>query len=62
MTDENTKIPIGTNDASQHICDCPWNNTAFRNTKDYQYEYCMTCGDIKSFRWKSFWKRLKSLF
>lgn len=54
MKDENT--------AEQHICYCPWNNRAFRNTKDYSYEYCMTCNDIKSFHWKSFWRRLYCLF
>lgn len=48
--------------ASQIQCNCPWNNRAFRNTKNYQYEYCMGCNNIKSFHWKSFWRRLKCLF
>ena len=38
-------------------CDCPWNYIHWTNTKDYQYEYCAVCNEIKSFHWKSFWKR-----
>jgi len=43
-------------------CSCPWNARAWRNTPDYQYEYCISCNQIKSFRWHSLWKHLKNFF
>lgn len=43
-------------------CNCVWTNRVWKNTKDYQYEFCRGCNDIKSFHWKSFWKRLKNVF
>jgi hypothetical protein len=50
------------NGTSQVACNCVWNQRAWGNTSEYQYEYCQGCGTIKSFHWKSFWKRLKGLF
>lgn len=47
---------------SEYKCECPWNNRAWRNTKDCQYEYCMQCNNIKSFHWKSLWRRIKCVF
>lgn len=35
---------------SEYKCECPWNARAWRNTKDYQYEYCMRCNSIKAYR------------
>ena len=32
------------------------------NTAEYQYEYCPVCSHIRTFYFKSFWKRLKMLF
>jgi hypothetical protein len=34
----------------------------WRNTATFQLEYCPRCEDIKTFHWKSFWRRLKALF
>jgi hypothetical protein len=47
-------------------CECRQKNWRhhlhFRNTYAYQMEYCPMCEDIKTFRWKSFWRRVKGVF
>ena len=51
--------------ASFH-CECQKPNRRYmrhwRNTAEYQMEYCPMCEDIKAFHWKSFWRRLKAVF
>lgn len=37
-------------------------NTIWTNTEHYTTERCMICDRIIKFRWKSFWKRLTSIF
>ena len=48
--------------ADQFICNHERHHYHWYNTAEYQYEYCPTCKHIRSFWFKSFWKRLKSLF
>jgi len=59
----NEPAEIGT--AQEAACECRnkerW-RLHWRNTALCQYEYCPVCKDIKSFRWKSFWRRLKGVF
>lgn len=54
------------NTGQDYPCECrkpdQHHHFHWRNTALYQYEYCSQCGDIKSFHWKSFWRRLKDLF
>lgn len=40
-----------------HICQ----GGVYRNHRDYIMVFCPMCERICSFKWKSFWKRLKSL-
>ena len=42
--------------------DCRKNKIWSNQGMDCTYERCMICNKIVSFRWKSFWKRLKELF
>ena len=61
---KNQKIIPNNEDILNVYPDCqhPWNKIAGYNTKEYQYDYCMECGDIQKFYWKSIWRRIKSLF
>ena len=43
-------------------CDHSKRHYHWRNTSEYQMEYCPVCSHIRNFWFKSFWKRLKSLF
>lgn len=52
--------------ASDPPCECTkpnWeHHLHWRNTAEYNMEYCPRCEDIKTFHWKSFWRRLRGLF
>ena len=43
-------------------CDHSKHHLHWRNTAEYQMEFCPVCSHIRNFWFKSFWKRLKSLF
>jgi hypothetical protein len=48
--------------SSKCPCDHDRHNRHWKNTKDYQVEYCHYCGRIFKFHWKSLWKRIKDVF
>lgn len=45
----------------QHDCK-DIRHTTFVNSKEYTAEYCSICTKFTKFRWKSFVKRIKSIF
>ena len=45
----------------KHNCD-DYRHTVYTNTEHYTLEKCMICETITKFRWKSWWKRFKSIF
>lgn len=44
-----------------HECDS-WQTLHYCNQKELNYQKCGYCGHIVRFRYKSFWRRLKSVF
>jgi hypothetical protein len=52
--------------SQERLCECQkpnWeHHLHWRNTAQFQMEYCPRCEDIKTFHWKSFWRRLKGVF
>ncbi len=46
---------------AKHDCN-DFRNIIYTNTEHYTTERCMLCDTIVKFRWKSWWKRLTSIF
>jgi len=61
MNDKDTNINK-TMEAQSIVCDHSKRHFHWTNTAEYQLEYCPVCSHIRNFWFKSFWKRLKSLF
>lgn len=45
----------------KHSCN-DFRHIVYTNTEHYTMDKCMICDTIVKFRWKSWWKRLKSIF
>jgi len=45
----------------KHDCN-DFRHIVYTNTEHYTMDKCMICDTIVKFRWKSWWKRLKSIF
>ena len=46
---------------AKHDCE-DFRNVVSTNTRHYTMDKCMICERIIKFRWKSWWKRLTSIF
>ena len=55
------KIPDKAYTYAKHDCK-DFRNIVYTNTEHYTTERCMICDTIVKFRWKSWWKRLTSIF
>jgi hypothetical protein len=51
-----TSVPVCDSETHQR------HHLHWKNTKEYQMEFCPHCSYIRSFWFKSFWKRIKSVF
>ena len=61
-TDKLPVHPCETKQSQPIKCDHSKRHFHWTNTAEYQMEFCPVCSHIRNFWFKSFWKRLKSLF